>query len=255
MVTKNIWLGLMKLLKLKNKNQKLKIQTNKRKNFIFFIFGFLYLLFSIPVISAEQGGDMQATKNIIELPQPKIKSNVSLEEAIYQRRSKRKFEQKDLSLEQIGQLLWAAQGITNEKMGFRSVPSAGALYPLEIYAVKKDGLFHYVPDGHKIKLISGEDLRGRLSEAAWGQSFVKEVPLDIIICAVYSRVTSKYGERGARYVDMEAGHTGQNVQLEAVSLGLGSCVVGAFDPAEVSALLSLPKEEEPLYIIPVGYTK
>lgn len=198
---------------------------------------------------------MQVTKDVIQLPPPKLKSDVSLEEAIAKRRSRRSFSQRDLNLEQVSQILWACQGITDEKRGLRAVPSAGALYPLEVYVVKKDGLFHYMPSGHALKLISGEDLRQRLSDASWGQGFVKEVPLDIIICAVYSRITSKYGDRGVKYTDMEAGHAGQNVQLEAVALGLGSCMVGAFDPKEVAALLNLPKDEEPLYVIPVGYMK
>ncbi len=221
---------------------------------LFVIWNLVFVIFS--VAADEKGGAMQPAKNIIiELPSPKLTSSVSLEEAIYKRRSKRSFAQKDLTLNEISQLLWAAQGITDEGMGFRAAPSAGALYPLEVYVVKKDGLFHYIPEGHKLSLISGDDLRTWLSGMAMGQDFIREAPIDIVICAVYSRMASKYGERGARLTDIEVGHVGENIQLEAVSMGLGSCVVGGFEPPEVAAALNLPKGEEPVYIIPVGYTK
>jgi len=222
--------------------------------FLVCVFSFGFLMGGFSFAADEKGGDMQITEKIIKLPAPRLKSNISLEETIYKRRSKRRFTQQGLTLEQVSQILWSAQGITN-KAGFRTVPSAGALYPLEIYAMKKDGFFHYIQEDHKIKLLSNKDLRSRLSDAAWGQSFIEEAPLDIIICAVYSRVTSKYGQRGTRYTDIEVGHAGQNIQLQAVALGLDSCVVGAFGLKEVAGLMNLPKDEEPLYIIPIGYTK
>jgi len=196
-----------------------------------------------------------ATKDTIKLPPPRLKGSISLEEAIRARRSRRSFSEKALTQEQISQLLWSCQGITDQRSGFRAVPSAGALYPLEVYALTKDGLFHYIPEGHMLQAASSEDMRGALCDAAWGQGLVRQAALDIVICAVYSRIASRYGERGVRYTDMEAGHAGQNVSLQAAALGLGSCMVGAFDPKEVAKLLGLPKDEEPLYIIPVGYPK
>lgn len=198
---------------------------------------------------------MAKEKEII-LPQPKLKGKVSLEEAIFKRRSQREFQRKDLSLEQIGQLLWAAQGITAKRGGFnfRAAPSAGALYPLELYALTKDGLYHYIPEGHKLENLSDRDLRGDLADAALGQGSVASSALDIVICAVYERVTSKYGQRGVRYVHIEAGHAAQNIHLQAVALGLGSVPIGAFSDEGVQKTLGLPKDHEPLYIIPVGYT-
>lgn len=230
-----------------------KIQNNDI--FSFWVLILLVLAVCSFATAEPEGGPMQTTKDIIQLPSPRLKGNISLEEAIFKRRSKRNFTQKDLSLEQISQLLWAAQGITDERRGFRAAPSPGALYPLEVYAVRKNGLFHYMPEGHKLKLVSAGDLRTRLCDAALGQDFIRQAPLDIVICAVYSRVTSKYGQRGIRYSDIEVGHVGQNIQLEAVALGLDSVVVGAFDSKGVSEVLNLPKDEEPLYIIPVGYSK
>lgn len=207
------------------------------------------------VVMSMEGLIMAKEKEII-LPQPITKGKVSLEEAIFKRRSQREFQRKDLSLEQIGQLLWAAQGITAKRGGFnfRAAPSAGALYPLELYALTKDGLYHYIPEGHKLENLSDRDLRGDLADAALGQGSVASSALDIVICAVYERVTSKYGQRGVRYVHIEAGHAAQNIHLQAVALGLGSVPIGAFSDEGVQKTLGLPKDHEPLYIIPVGYT-
>jgi SagB-type dehydrogenase family enzyme len=198
-----------------------------------------------------------AEENLIQLPSPVIKGKISLEEAILKRRSQRNFLRKDLTWEQISQLLWAAQGITAKKgdFSFRAAPSAGALYPMEIYLVTKDGLFHYSVPEHALERIVKVDLRNSLAEAALGQSSVSQAPVNIIICALYARITSKYGERGRRYTLIEAGHIAQNIHLEAVALGLGSVPIGAFIDAKVKKVLSLAKDEEPLYIIPVGYTK
>lgn len=209
---------------------------------------FLTILFS-PFEA--RGGDMKT----IDLPKPRLKGNVSVEEAIGKRRSVRSYSSEEVSLEDISQLLWACQGITNEPMGFRASPSAGALYPLEIYLVKKDGLFHYVSEGHKLEVVSDKDVRKSLAAAAWGQKPVSEANMDIVICAVYERVTSKYREHGVRYTDMEAGHAAQNVFLQAEALGLSSVPLGAFTDAAVSKVLSLPRDVKPLYILPVGYKK
>lgn len=213
---------------------------------------FLVLL----ILFAGEGGAIMAKTNQIQLPETKTKSGVSLEEAILKRRSQRIFLQKDLSLEQISQLLWAAQGISGGRLGFsfRTAPSAGALYPMEIYVLTKDGLFHYLPQGHKLEIFSQKDLRKALSSAALGQSPIVKAPVDIVICAVYERVTQKYGERGIRYTHIEAGHVAQNIHLQAVTLGLGSVPIGAFSDEQVKEILSLPNDYEPLYIIPVGYS-
>ena len=193
----------------------------------------------------------------IKLPEPIKSGRVSVEEAILNRRSERNFIQKDLDWSDIGQLLWAAQGITAKRGGFalRSAPSAGALYPMEIYLFSKDGLFHYLPQGHRLEVLGENDLRPSLAKAALGQSSVAQAPIDIVICAVYRRVTGKYGKRGIRFVDIEAGHVAQNVHLQAVALGLGSVPIGAFSEEKVKEILSLPLEQEPIYIIPVGYVE
>ncbi|MBL7156921.1 MAG: SagB/ThcOx family dehydrogenase [Candidatus Omnitrophica bacterium] len=190
----------------------------------------------------------------IKLPKPKLKSTVSLEEAIAKRRSVRSYSSKQLTTEEISQLLWACQGMTDRR-GFRTAPSAGALYPLEIYLVKNEGVYRYIPKSHQLEKISGKNVKQDLARASWNQSFIEEAPIDIVICAVYERVTSRYGERGIRYTDIEVGHAAQNVHLEAVSLGLASVPVGAFNDAAVSKALNLQRNEKPIYIIPVGHKR
>jgi SagB-type dehydrogenase family enzyme len=211
---------------------------------------FLAIFFSNKEIAMAELGE-------IKLPEPIKSGRVSVEEAILSRRSERNFIQKDLDWSDIGQLLWAAQGITAKRGGFalRSAPSAGALYPMEIYLLSKDGLFHYLPQGHRLEVLGENDLRYPLAKAALGQSSVAQAPIDIVICAVYQRVTGKYGKRGIRFVDIEAGHVAQNVHLEAVALGLGSVPIGAFSEEKVKEILSLPLEQEPIYIIPIGYVE
>jgi len=188
------------------------------------------------------------------LPQPRTKGAVSLEEAVHKRRSVRSFSAKALEQAQIGQLLWAAQGITAKKpfAGLRASPSAGALYPFETYAVTADGVFRYLPKEHALRKVLDGDMREKLAAAALGQGCVSGAPLDIVLCAVYSRITGKYGERGVRYAHIEAGHIAQNIHLQAAALGLGSVPVGAFDESGVTDALTLPKDCEPVYIIPVG---
>ena len=192
---------------------------------------------------------------IIRLPTPELIGEKTVEEALAERRSVREYADQPLTLAEVSQLLWAAQGITESRMGLRTAPSAGALYPLELYVVKNDGVWHYLPHKHSIELIIENDLRSELSNAALGQSPIKQAPVDIVITGIYKRVTSKYGNRGIRYTHIEAGHAAQNLLLEATALGLVSVPIGAFYDESVKTLLKLKDGETPLYIIPVGYKK
>jgi len=193
----------------------------------------------------------------ITLPEPRLESDVSIEETLLQRRSVREYADLPLTLEEVSQLLWAAQGITVE-WGGRTAPSAGALYPLEVYLVVGDveglaaGIYKYRPEGHELLRISDFDVREGLAKAAWGQSWVEEVAIDIVIAAVYERTTKKYGSRGERYVHMEAGHAAQSIYLQAAALDLGVVTVGAFHDGWVRNILDMPENEVPLYVIPVG---
>jgi len=185
----------------------------------------------------------------IALPPPVTAGKVSVEEALAKRRSVRKFSDKELTIEQIGQLAWAAQGITEPTRGLRTAPSANATYPLEIYLVKRDGVYHYIPRGHKLSRLATEDRRAELC----GQASVKSAPLDIVITAAYGRVKDRFGARAERFALIEAGHVAQNIHLQAVALGLGSVSVGGYDDQVVANTLKLPAGETPLYIIPVGH--
>jgi len=193
----------------------------------------------------------------VELPEPRYDSEVSVEEALLKRRSIREYTGEPLTLKEVSQLLWAAQGITDPK-GFRTAPSAGALYPLEVYVVVGDvdglaeGVYKYVPKKHELMKVLDGDKRKELYKAAVEQGCVREGAVSFVFTAVYERTTGKYGDRGIRYVYMEAGHAAQNLCLEAVALDLGAVTVGAFIDEQVKDILGLPVEEQPLYIIPVG---
>ncbi|HJX69587.1 MAG TPA: SagB/ThcOx family dehydrogenase [Dehalococcoidia bacterium] len=176
---------------------------------------------------------------------------MSVEETLEKRRSKRRFTPKELTWEQISQLLWAGQGMAGRR--YRTTPSAGALYPLEVYLVIKEGVYHYKPESHELEQILEGDVRPELCRAALNQEWIEEAPVNIVIAAIYQRMERGYGQRAARYVHIEVGHAAQNIHLEAVSLGLGSVPIGAFYDEQVQRVLSLPKNEQPLYIIPVGY--
>lgn len=189
------------------------------------------------------------------LPDPKTKGKVTVEEAILARRSVRSFADRPLDRAQIAQLAWAAQGVTEEATGYRAAPSAGALFPLELYLVTRDGTYRYVPDGHGLEDLTEQDLRTELARAALHQYFLAEAPLDVVICAVYERCGRKYGRRANRYVDMEAGHAAQNIMLQAIALGLSSVAIGAFDDAAVKTALRLPPDHDPILIVPVGYQR
>jgi SagB-type dehydrogenase family enzyme len=189
----------------------------------------------------------------IRLPKPREKGSTSVEETLNKRRSVRDYKRGSLSLEQVSQLLWGASG---RNLYRRTAPSAGATYPLEIYLVVGEveglepGIFHYSSSRHSLEMTKEQDVRNRLSRAAFGQEMIEEAPVNIVIAADYGRTTGHYGQRGNRYVHMEVGHAGQNVSLQAIALGLGTVMIGAFEDKEVKEVLGI--KEEPLYIIPVG---
>lgn len=198
-----------------------------------------------------------SSSKVIELPAPKYVSGTSLEEAMFRRRSVRDFKDLPLTISEVSQLLWAAQGAAGARCR-RTVPSAGALYPLELYIVAGNvlglpgGIYRYVPDGHKLLTLAIGEKRKDLCNAALSQSSIRRAPAVIVMSGVYERTMSKYGERGVRYVYMEAGHAAQNIYLESVSLGLGTVVIGAFRDEEIRKIMKMTEMEGPLYIMPVG---
>jgi len=196
-------------------------------------------------------------QELIRLPEPRYDSKVSVEHALFSRRSVRHYKNEFLTLSEVSQLLWAAQGITAPR-GYRTAPSAGALYPLEVYVVAgkvnnlDEGIYKYKYHDHIMVQTLAGDKRTELSRAALNQGSIQRAPAVLLISAVYERVMRKYGERGIRYVDMEAGHAAQNVCLQAIALGLCTVVIGAFRDNEVKLIANLPTDEEPTYFVPVG---
>ena len=184
----------------------------------------------------------------VALPDAQQTGEVSIEAALAARRSIRSWTDAPVELATLGQLLWAAQGINRPDSGRRTCPSAGAKYPLELLVATADGIHHYVPDEHRLDLLSREDVRGRVP----AQGFVLDAPVIVFVAAVFARTEERYGDRAARYVYIEAGHAAHGLMLQAAALGLGGTTVGAFDDAELQDLLGLPEDWEPVYVLPVG---
>ncbi|RLA85253.1 MAG: nitroreductase [Deltaproteobacteria bacterium] len=197
---------------------------------------------------------------MFHLPPPRKRGEVSLEEAITRRRTVRSFLPDAVDLSELSQLLWSTNGLVDPS-GRRAIPSAGALYPLEVYvAVGREGVkglevgvYRYVVEDHALLRTLDRDVRKALAQASLWQMWMAEAPITFALCAEYKRTTVKYRERGLRYVMMEVGHAAQNLFLQAVCLGLGAGIVGAFYDEEVKSVLSLPEDHEPLLLMPVGH--
>lgn len=210
----------------------------------------VFVLLGVAVVSwAQPGGRVDA----ITLPPPQVSSGMPLTEALASRRSIRQFADTPLTLPQIGQLCWAAQGITDAEHGKRTAPSAGALYPIELYLVTPAGVQHYNPRGHALEPHLTGDIRPDLSRAALSQQVVQSAPACLVITAAVERTAAKYGERAERYCFIEAGHVAQNILLQATALKLGGVPMGAFEDAEVTKVLNLPAGLKPLYLLGVGH--
>ena len=188
---------------------------------------------------------------VVELPAPELDGTMTLEEVLQERRSQREFAPAELPLATIGQLFWAGQGITDDR-GYRTAPSAGALYPLELYAVTVTDVLHYVPEGHRVERRSDTGTLARLGDVAYGQDYLGTAPVVLIVAGVDGRTEAEYGALGSDFVEREAGHAAQNILLQATALGLAAVPIGGFDPVAVARLLALPPGHEAIYLVPVG---
>lgn len=187
----------------------------------------------------------------VPLPPIDVAATDSLSNALSTRRSVREYSPQPLDIDVIGQLFWAAQGVTDAR-GHRTAPSAGGRYPLEVYAITSNQVLHYLPPGHAVESRADDRVLASLADAAFGQEFVSTAPAVVVISAVVARTEQEYGAVAPDLVNREAGHAAQNVLLQATALDLAHVPVGGFDPARVADLLALPPGEEPLYLIPIG---
>ncbi len=216
----------------------------------------ILLTLAVTVQTVIAGQNMEKPLSI-KLPKPHTGDGTSVEQVLRIRRSVRTFATEPLKLSEVAQLLWSAQGIT-DRDGLRTAPSAGALYPLEIYLVAGSvndlpgGVWHYLPDNHRLEHLGNIDVRPPLAHAALDQAWIREAAAVVVFTAVYERTTRKYGKRGMRYVHIEAGHAAENLFLQAVSLGLNTVVVGAFQDDAIRNTLGLPEDHVPLILMPVG---
>ncbi|HSO18970.1 MAG TPA: SagB/ThcOx family dehydrogenase [Desulfosarcina sp.] len=197
----------------------------------------------------------------MKLPPAATNGAVSVEAALQRRRTVRTYGSKALDLPQVAQLMWAAQGITG-KGGFkRTAPSAGALYPMDVYAVVGEtavhtldaGIYHYAPENHALALVAAGDFRTGVAGSCLSQQWMAQAPLHVVITAEYDRARRKYGQRAVRYAMIEAGHIGQNLYLQAEALGLRAGIVGAFNDRDLQRVMQIPPAHEPLLVMPVGY--
>jgi len=193
------------------------------------------------------------TSSQVDFPTP-TEGTVPLEAALRRRRSVREFAADPLASAEVGQLLWAAQGVTTDRGG-RTAPSAGALYPLELHAVTPSRAMRYLPGGHRAEITTERDLRRDLMSAALDQEAVGQAPLVVAVIAVPERMAVKYGDRAPRYADLEAGHAAQNLLLQAVALELAAVPIGGFDDAAVGSILGLPAGQAPRYLLAVGHPR
>jgi len=255
------------------RREKMKTMLNlTKKSWLFFLLFFI----AFPACNGRASENRPGNSSLIRtgesqltyiLPSPKTDGNISVERALANRRSHRSFQDRALTAEQLSQILWAAYGITSPMQGqalrggLRTTPSAGASYPLEIYAIIgnvegiEQGVYRYIADGHKIVRVIDRDVRTELTEAALGQRMVRDAPVSIFYSVIFSRITGRYGDRGRMYAFMEVGHSAQNIYLQAEALGLGTCAIGAFIDNRVRQVLQLPANEEPLYLLPIGHIR
>jgi len=214
------------------------------------------VLLSAAAGAGDTGGGTVASESNdtvrIELPEIAGEGVFPIEKALRARRSVREFTEEELGIETISKLLWAAQGVTEERYGLRTAPSAGATYPLELYVATAAYMARYDPAKHDLTLTIDGDVRPALARAALGQPWVEKAPAVFVFAAVVSRTAARYGERAERYVMIEVGSASENLMLEAVALGLGSVAVGAYDDESVKQVLRLPEDQEVYLIVPVG---
>jgi SagB-type dehydrogenase family enzyme len=193
--------------------------------------------------------------DIIKLPPAKLKGTMSVEEALHARRSTRAYATTALKLQDVSQLLWAAQGITAAK-GLRTAPSPIAVYLVQAYLVAgnveglKPGIYSYKPEDHSIEMLKGGSMEAQLGSL--GQQVFSAAPAVIVLASIDDKASKTFGDFAPRASSMELGHVAENVALQATALGLGLVTATGFDNVKARDILGLPATETPVYLIPVG---
>jgi SagB-type dehydrogenase family enzyme len=239
------------------------LDKRRRKTFVLLLRWLIALASAstVPLKWARAKDPKRSKEATMRLRPPNTNGTVSVEQAIQQRRTVRSYAARPLDLGQLSQLLWAAQGVTGSGGVKRAAPSAGALYPMDVYAVVgrgcvaqlEAGVYRYAFDSHTVAPLVRADLRSEVAKASLSQMWMAQAPLNIVISAEYRRITGKYGERGVRYAMIEAGHIAQNLFLQAEALGLKAGIVGAFRDQQLIRALMLPPSHEPLLVMPIGF--
>lgn len=211
---------------------------------------FILLLFS--TFATAQPPAAEPVVTTVKLPEPELNGKISLEQAIENRRSIRQFTAESLTVKQVGQLCWSAQGITEPNKGLRAAPSAGALYPMQLLVVLSDGLYLYSPKTHSLEKRIDGDIRLMLRTATFGQKVLQDSPCTFIIAGSIKKIEAEYRGRGEKFAYLEAGHIAENIHLQAVALGLGSVPIGAFAPKSVAGICKISEDLEVLYLVCAG---
>lgn len=221
------------------------------------VVGLAVLFTAIIAMSASTN---QEKSDVITLPQPHTDGGMSIEKALLERRSVRSFTNEPVTLEEVSQLCWAAQGVTDEK-GHRTSPSAMASYPLEVYLLAANvtglpaGVYHYSPQGHNLTVVSeGNRIPDLFGASAGGkEDWRKSAPAVFIVTGVFERINRIPGEDLSRFVHVEAGTASENLLLEVVSLGLGATYTAGFDANMTREVLAPSSDETPIAVLPVGH--
>jgi SagB-type dehydrogenase family enzyme len=211
------------------------------------------VLACLPTLGLGQRRTRISPQNIIQLTDPNLTGKLTFEEVLAKRRTVREFSSQALKRSQIGQLAWAGQGVTDTQRGLRTAPSAGAIYPIELFFATAEGVYAYRPTEHSLLQTSQQDIRSNLARATATPEPVIGAGCAIIVTGSSRKLTSRFGSKSRTFVALEAGHVAQNIQLQAVCLGLGSVAVGALDTAAVRKVCRMSRDAEPLYVICVGY--
>lgn len=223
----------------------------------FAIIGIPLLAMAMIVVLGFNGLSEQDSSKIIKLPEPRTDGGMPIEKALKERRSIRSFGIAGLTLSEVSQLLWAAQGITDDK-GHRTAPSGMERYPLEVYLLADNvtglpsGVYHYIPQNHSLAVIMQGNIDEYYNAASGPESWIKTAPVIFVITGVMSRMNIMPGQDLSRFVYVEAGTAAENMLLEVVSLNLASTYTAGFNSNRTAELLRLSQSEVPIGVFPVG---